>query len=46
MLDPPAEETRCELEADVRSDEVTRVAIVLSAASGDAETDCSAKIGS
>ena len=45
MLDPPVEATRCELEVDVRANRTTRVAIVLSGASGDADKGCSATIG-
>jgi hypothetical protein len=41
-LDPPVDSTRCELKLVVRADRTTHVAIVLSAASGRAESDCSA----
>lgn len=40
-LDPPVRSTRCEIEANVSANRTTRVAIVLSAASGDADSECS-----
>jgi hypothetical protein len=45
FLDPPAEETRCEVEAEVRADRTTHVAIVLTVASGGPDSDCSATTG-
>ncbi len=44
-LDPPVAATRCELEVAVRGNQTTRVAIVLSDASGDPDSDCSATTG-
>lgn len=40
-LDPPLDETRCQLEVGVRADQTTRVAIVLQSASAGASSDCS-----
>ena len=42
FLDPPVETTRCEIDVAVTADRTTRVAIVLSHASGEADSDCSA----
>lgn len=42
VLGPPVQSTRCQLEVDVNPDRATRVAIVLTPASGGARSECSA----
>lgn len=41
-LDPPLDETRCQLEVDVRADQTTRITIALRTTSAGPRSDCSA----